>query len=220
LESREPLAATRLVTDPDQYVVLTLTPRHGARLFGKGGSAIWESRVYRAQLPSLGIGTQPHYVVLDAGRDDALARHENLLRRLERASFEQETSREILQALRPFADRAGQAFGVGETGKALAALEEALRVAERLDMVRRFLHLYVEIFLMRGFLLERADREAAKAAYREIVALHAEHPLHHPETLRGVAWARAAVERLTPVPFGNANRAEKGSPAAGAERPN
>jgi hypothetical protein len=186
--------------DPDQYVVLTLAPRHGARLFGKSGSMIWETRVYRAQPPRFSIDVQPHYVALDACRDAALARHENLLRRLERASFEQDTSREILQAIRPSTERAERAFAAGDTSATLAALEEALRVAGRLDAVRRFLHCYVAVFLMRGITLECTDQEAAKTAYRKIVALHAEHPLHHPETLRAVAQAREAVERLTPAP--------------------
>ena len=219
LEHREPLAATRMVTDPDQYVVLTLAPPHAARVFGRGRPAIWETRVYIAQAPSFGIGAEPHYVALDGRRDDALARHETLLRRLESASFAQATSRELLQAIRPFLERAGQAYAGRDTRTTLAALEEALGVAGRLDAIRRFLHCYVEVFLMRGLTLEHADQEGAKAAYRELIALHADHPLHHPETLRCVAWARAAVERLTPVPTGRVNRGESGGAAAGTERP-
>jgi hypothetical protein len=190
------------VADPDQYVVLTLVPRRAARLFGKNGVTTWETRVYLAQAPSFGIGAQPHYVVLDPSRDDALTRHENLLRRLESASFAQATSREILQAIRPSIERAGRAFAGGDTEMTAVALEEALRVTGRLDAVRRFLHCYVDVFLMRGLALEHTDREVAKAAYRELIALYAEHPFRHPETLRGVAWAREAVERLTPVPLG------------------
>ena len=202
LEPREPLAATRVVTDPDQYGVLTLAPRHAARPFGKRGSATWETRVYLAQAPSFGIGAQPDYVVLDPTREEALARHENLLRRLESASFAQATSREILQAIRPSMERAEKALRDGETHTAVRALDEALRVAGRLDAVRRFLHCYVDVFLVRGLTLEHTDRDAATAAYRELIALHAEHPHHHPETLHGVAQAREAVERLTPVPLG------------------
>jgi hypothetical protein len=200
LESREALAATRVVTESDQFVVVTLVPRPAARLFGNGRAAVWETRVYVA--PSFGIGTQPHYVVLDADREAALVRHETLLGRLERAAFLQETSREILQTIRPAIERAAQALRNSDARMALAVLEEALRVAGRLDAVRRFLHLYAEVFLMRALTMEKSDTVAAQAAYRELIALHAEYPLHHPDTQRAVAQAREAVERLTPVPFG------------------
>lgn len=199
LESRAPLAATQLATHPCQYVVLTLAPRAAARLRDPGGSAIWETRIYVVQPPSLGIGTQPHYAVLDANRDAALARHETLLRRLEGGTFPQETSREILQAIRPSIARATQALRDGDPRAAVAALEAALQVAGRLDFVRRFLHLYTEIFLMRALAVEKTDAGAAVAAYRKLIALHAEYPLHHPDTLRAVARAREAVERLTPI---------------------
>ena len=139
LELREPLAATRLVTEPGQYVVLTLAPRHATRLFGKRGSAIWETRVYLAQAPSFGIGAQPDYVVLDPTWEEALAWYENLLWRLESASFAQATSREILQAIRPSIERAGRAFAGGDTETTVAALEEAVRVTGRLDAARRSL---------------------------------------------------------------------------------
>lgn len=218
LERREPLAATRVVTDADQYVVLTLAPRHAARLLGRSGSAVWETRLYLAQPPRFGIGAQSHYVVLDATRADAVARHEALVGRLERGSFDQETSREILRAIHPCTDRAARVFAAADHRAAVAALEEALGVAGRLDTVRRFLHLYVEVFLMRAVTLELADRDAAKAAYRDLIALYADHPLNHPETLRGVARAREAVERLAPVPSGTVNQEEAARTPAGAER--
>jgi hypothetical protein len=56
---------------------------------------------------------------------------------------------------------------------------------------------------MRALVLERSDRMAAKAAYRDLIALYAAYPINHLETLRGVAWAREAVERLTPAPTGD-----------------
>ena len=200
LEPRAPLAATRVALDPDQYVVLTLTPPTVSRLRDRGGAANWETRVYIAQPPNFGIGTQPHYAVLDPDRDGALARHETLLRRLEGGTFPQEASREILQAIRPSVARATQALRDGDPRAAVAALEAALHAAGRLDLVRRFLHLYAEIFLMRALAVETDNVVAAKAAYREFIALHAEYPLHHRDTLRAVSRAREAVERLTPVP--------------------
>lgn len=201
LESRAPLAATRLATYPDEYVVLTLAPQTAARLRDRGGSAIWETKVYVVRPPSFGIGIESHYAVLDTDRGAALVRHETLLRRLERGDFSQETSREILQAIRPAVARARQLLHDGDSRAAVAALEAALQVIGRLDTIRRFLHLYAEIFLMRALAIEKSDPGAAAAAYRELIALHAEHPLHHPDTLRAVARARVAVERLTPVPL-------------------
>jgi hypothetical protein len=201
LESRAPLAATRLATHPDAYVVLTLAPHTAARLLDRGGSAIWETKVYVVRPPRFGIGTEPHYAVLDTDRDAALVRHETLLRRLERGHFPEETSREILQAIRPGVARARQMFHDGDSRAAVTALTAALDAAGRLDLVRRFLHLYVEIFLMRALAIEKRDAFAATVAYRELIALYAEYPLHHPDTLRAVARAREAVERLTPVPL-------------------
>jgi len=201
LDSRAPLAATRLAIDVDQYVVVTLSPRKTARLRDRGESAIWETKIYVAQPPSVGIGTQPHYAVLDADRDAALVRHETLLRRLENGNFLQETSREILHAIRPSVAHATQALRDDNPRAAAASLEAALHAAGRLDTVRRFLHLYAELFLMRAIAIERNDTLAATVAYRELIALYAKHPLHHPDTLRAVARAREAVERLTPVPL-------------------
>lgn len=200
LESRAPLAATRLAIRADQYVVVTLSPRKTARLRDRGESATWETKVYAAQPPSFGIGTQPHYAVLDADRDAALARHETLLRRLENGNFPQETSREILHAIRPSVAHATQALRVGDRSAATASLKAALHAAGRLDLACRFLHLYAEIYLMRALAMEMGNVTAATAAYREFIALHAEHPLHHPDTLHAVAHAREAVERLTPGP--------------------
>jgi hypothetical protein len=69
-----------------------------------------------------------------------------------------------------------------------------------MDPVHHFLHLYAEAFLMRALALEGIDADAAKAAYREFIRLYAALPSPHPDTLRGVARAREAVERLTPTP--------------------
>jgi hypothetical protein len=69
-----------------------------------------------------------------------------------------------------------------------------------MDAVHHFLHLYQEVFLMRALALEADDPEAAKAAYREFIALYAGLPSPHPEVLRAVARAREAIERLTPIP--------------------
>ena len=65
-----------------------------------------------------------------------------------------------------------------------------------------------------------ADRDAAKAAYRAPNALYADHPLHHSETLRSVACAREAIERLAPVPPGTVNQEGLGRTPVGAERLN
>lgn len=200
LEARAPLAATRVATDEGQYVVLTLAPRAASRLRDRSGSALWETRLYTVQPPGFGIGTQPHYAVLDADRAAALARHEILLRRLECGSFPHESSREILQAVRPSVAHATHALRAGDHRAAVAALEAALRVASRLDLIRRFLHIYAEIFLMRALVFEKMGAGTAVAAYQELIALHAEHPLHHPDTLRAVSKAREGVERLNPVP--------------------
>jgi hypothetical protein len=96
--------------------------------------------------------------------------------------------------------RATERYQVGDLEAARAALEEALRVAGRMDAVHHFLHLYQEVFLMRALVLEGDDSEAAKAAYREFIALSAGLPSPHPEVQRAVARARAAIERLTPIP--------------------
>ncbi|MBP1777601.1 MAG: hypothetical protein H6Q86_3611, partial [candidate division NC10 bacterium] len=121
--------------------------------------------------------------------------------RLENGNFPQETSREILHAIRPSVAHATQALRDDNPRAAAASLEAALHAAGRLDTVRRFLHLYAELFLMRAIAIERNDTLAATVAYRELIALYAKHPLHHPDTLRAVARAREAVERLTPVPL-------------------
>lgn len=207
LESRAPLAATRVATDGDHYVVLTLAPRTTSRLAGRSGSVTWETRLYSVQRPGFGVGTQPVYAALDEHREAALARHETLLRRLESGTFPQATSREILQAIRPSVARAAQALRDGNPRAAAASLEAALHVSGRLDLIRRFLHLYAEIFLMRALAIESTDADAAVAAYRDLIALHAEHPLHHPDTLHTVARAREAVERLTPIPTSTQVRA-------------
>jgi hypothetical protein len=214
LESRALLAATRVATDVDQYVVLTLAPRTAVRFRDRSGSAIWESRVYLVQPPSFGIGTQPHYAVLDTDRDAALFRHETLLRRLEGGNFAQETSREILQAIRPSVAHATQLLRNGDPDAAVTVLEAALQAAGHLDFVRRFLHLYAEVFLMRALAIEMSDTVAATAAYRELLALHAEYPLHHQEALRAVAQAREAIERLTPTPAGTRSHAQGEGPSA------
>jgi hypothetical protein len=213
MESRALLAATRVATGTDEYVVLTLVPPAAVRFRDRSGSAIWESRVHIVQPPGFGVGTQPHYAVLDADREAALARHETLLRRLERGDFPQDTSREILRAIRPSVAHATQVLRDGDPRAAAAALGAALHAAGRLDLGRRFLHLYAEIYLMRALAMEKGNVTGATAAYRELIALHAEHPLHHPDTLHAVAQARDSIERLTPVPTRTQNRAEGGSPS-------
>jgi len=106
----------------------------------------------------------------------------------------------VLESIYPLVQRATERFHVEDLGEARAALEEALRVAGRMDAVYHLLHLYQEVFLMRALALEGDDPEAAKAAYREFIALYAGLPSPHPEVQRAVARAREAIERLTPVP--------------------
>jgi len=126
--------------------------------------------------------------------------------RLEAGTFETETSREVLASIRPLMDRGVEAFKAGDHRGAVAAFEEAIRIARRMDAVRCFVHLYQETFLMRALTLECIDPDAAKAAYREFIRLYADLPSHHPDTLRGVAKAREAIERLTPTPHEGSTR--------------
>ncbi len=142
----------------------------------------------------------PRYAALSASQDEALSRHEALVARLEAGTFETETAREVLAPIRPLLDRGAEAFQAGDCKGALVAFEEAIRVAGRMDSIRHFLHLYQETFLMRALTLEFLDPDAAKAAYREFIQMCADLPSRHPETLRGAARAREAIERLTPIP--------------------
>lgn len=200
-EPRKPLASTWVVTAAGQFVVLTLVPLKMARLMGQGPRALWETRVYAFDLKtSVGLGSAPRYAACSERDDDALARHETLVERLEAGTFETDTARDVLERIYPIVERAMDRFQGGNPRESRAVLEEALRVAERVDAVYHFLHLYQEVFLMRGLVLEGYDPEAAKAAYREFIALYAGLPSPNPEVLRAVARAREAIERLTPVP--------------------
>lgn len=200
-ESRTPAVATFVVVDTGRFTVLTLAPLKRARLMGKGREALWESRVHAAESPDHpGLGAMARYAVLDSDQKEALARHESLVSRLEAGSFEAETAREVLASIRPLLDRGAETFKQGDLRGAMAALEEAIGVASRMDATFAFLHLYQEAYLMRALTLEQMDPEAAKGAYREFISLYAGHPSHHPDTLRGAARAREAVERLTPIP--------------------
>ena len=200
-EPRKPLASTLVVTAGGQSLVLTLAPLRTARLMGQGPRALSETRVYAFDLNTrLGLGSRPRYAVFSDREDDALARHASLVVRLEGGTFEAETARDVLEPICPLVQRATERFQVGDLEAARAALEEALRVAGRMDAVHHFLHLYQEVFLMRGLAVEGDDPEAAKAAYREFIALYAGLPSPHPEVQRAVARAREAIERLTPVP--------------------
>ena len=200
-EPRKPLASTLVVTAGGQFVVLTLAPLKTARLMGHGSRALWETRVYAFDLKTgVGLGSAPRYAAFSEREDNALVRHEALVTRLESGTFERDTARDVLDPIHPLVERAMERSQVGDSQEASAALEEALRVARRVDAVHHFLHLYQEVFLMRGLVLEGDDPEAAKAAYREFIALYAGLPSPHPEVLRAVARAREAIERLTPIP--------------------
>ena len=200
-ELRKPLAATLLETESGHFLVLTLAPLRAARLMRQGPRALWETRVHESDPEvRVGLGSAPIYVTFSATETEALARHEALVARLEAGTFETETAREVLAPIRPLMDRGADAFKAGDHQGAVAVFEEVIRLGRRLDAVRRFLHLYQEAFLMRALALECFDQEAAKEAYREFIQLYADSPSHHPETLRGVAKAREAVERLTPTP--------------------
>jgi hypothetical protein len=200
-EPRKPLASTLVETDAGHFVVLTLGPLKAARLMGQGPHALWETRVHESDPEvRVGLGSAPRYAAFSETEAEALARHEALAARLEAGTFETETAREVLVPIRPLMERGAESFKAGNHRGAVAAFEEAIRVARRMDAVRHFLHLYQEAFLMRALTLERIDPDAAKSAYREFIQLYADLPSHHPDTLRGVAKAREAVERLTPTP--------------------
>jgi len=200
-EPRKSLASTLVETDAGHFVVLTLAPPTAARLTGRGPHALWETRVHESDPEvRVGLGSVPVYVTFSATEAETLARHEALVARLEAGTFETETAREVLAPIRPLMDRGAEAFKAGDHRGAVAVFEEVIRLGRRLDAVRHFLHLYQEAFLMRALVLECIDPDAAKAAYREFIQLYADLPSHHPETLRGVAKAREAVERLTPTP--------------------
>lgn len=205
-EPRKSPASTLVETDAGYFVVLTLAPLKAARLMGQGPRALWETRVHESDPVRVGLGSAPRYAAFSATEAEALARHEALVARLEAGTFETETSREVLVSIRPLMDRGVEAFKADDHRGAVAAFEEAIRIARRMDAVRHFLHLYQEAFLMRALTLECIDPDAAKAAYRELIQLYADLPSHHPDTLRGVAKAREGVERLTPTPPGGSTR--------------
>lgn len=206
-EPRKPLASTLAVTEAGHFVVLTLAPLKAARLMGQGVRTLWETRVHESD-PEVraGLASSARYAAFSLTEAEALARHEALVARLEAGTFETETGREVLAPIRPLMDRGADAFRAGDHRGAVAAFEEAIRIARRMDAVRHFLHLYQEAFLMRALTLECLDPDAAKAAYRELIQLYAALPSHHPDTLRGVARAREAIERLTPTPHEGSTR--------------
>ena len=200
-EPRSPLASALVKGEGEQFVVLTLAPLTAARLMGKGPRALWETRVYAFDAGAkVGLGSAPRYAVLTDSQAEALSRHEALVARLEQGSFETETARDVLAPIRALMDRGTEAFRAGDPRGAVAALDEAIRLASHKDLLHHFLHLYQEAFLMRGLALECLDPDAAKAAYRDFIRLFAGLPSPHPDTLRGVARAREAIERLTPTP--------------------
>jgi len=205
-EPRKSPASTLVETDAGYFVVLTLAPLKAARLMGQGPRALWETRVHESDPVRVGLGSAPRYAAFSATEAEALARHEPLVARLEAGTFETETSREVLASIRPLMDWGVEAFKAGDHRGAVAAFEEAIRIARRMDAVRCFVHLYQETFLMRALTLECIDPDAAKAAYREFIRLYADLPSHHPDTLRGVAKAREAIERLTPTPHEGSTR--------------
>jgi hypothetical protein len=195
------LAATLVVTEAGHFVALTLAPLKALRLMGRGPRALWETRVHESDREvRVGLASAPGYMGYSMTEAEALARHEALVARLEAGTFETETGREILGSIRPLVRRGVELFRSGDHRGAVAALEEAIRAAERVDAVHHFMHLYQEAFLLRALVLESIDPDAAKAAYRDFIRLYAGSPSPHPEVLRGVARAREAVERLTPVP--------------------
>ncbi len=200
-EPRRLLESTFVVAEAGHFVVLTLAPLKTARLMGRGPRACWETRVHTSD-PEIrvGVATAPRYAVLSAGEGEALSRHEALVARLEAGSFETETSREILAPIRPLLDRAAEAFRMGNHGETVSVLEEAIRIAGRIDVALSFLHLYLEAYLMRALALECTDPDAAKTAYRDFIQLYAGLPSRHSDVLRGVALAREAIERLTSTP--------------------
>jgi len=206
-EPRKPLASALVGTDTGHFIVLTLAPLKAVRLMGQGSRVFWETRVHESD-PGVrvGLASAPRYASFNTTEAEALARHEALIARLEAGTFETETAQEVLGLVGPFIQQAAERFRAGDHRGAVEALDEGIRVADRVDPVHAFLHLYQEAFLMRAVALERSDPVVAKAAYREFIQLYAELPSHHPDTLRGVARAREAIERLTPTPHGGSAR--------------
>ena len=219
-EPRSPLASTLVVAGGKQFVVLTLVPLTIGRLLGKGPRTLWESRVYTFDPGSrVGLGTAPRYAVLSGTQDEALDKHEALVLRLEAGSFGRETAREVLAPVRPLMHQAVETFRAGDPLRAVAALDEAIRIAGRMDVLHTFLHLYQEAFLMRALALECTDPDAAKVAYRDFIHLGAGLSAPHPDTLRGVARAREAVERLAPTPREGSTRRHGHAGEHVAEKP-
>jgi hypothetical protein len=207
LEPRPLLAATGVSIGAEHYVVLTLAPPRAARLLRHGTRGLWETRVYASEPPPKArLQARAYYAAFDGSRPEALHRYERLVDRLEAGSFEVETSREILGAIGPSMVRAADAFRGGDFSGAVAALDEAIGIAGRLDATQSFLRLYQEALLMRGLALERIDPAKGKQAYRDLIERCAGLAPCHAETLRAVAWAREAVERLAPIPAGGHTR--------------
>jgi hypothetical protein len=197
-------------TDTGHFVVLTLAPLKAARLMGQGPYALWEVRVHESDPEvRIGLASVPRYKAFSGTETEALARHEALVGRLEAGTFETGTAQEILGFIRPYIQQAAERFRAGDHRGTVEALDEGIRVAGRVDAVRHFLHLYQEAFFMRALTLESIDRNAAKAAYREFIQLYADLPSHHHDTLRGVAKAREAVERLTQTAPGRLHPASR-----------
>ena len=217
LEPRTPLAASVVSTAGAHYVVLTLAPLAAARLFRHGTRGLWETRVYVSEPPpKVRLAARAHYAVLDANQTEALLRHERLMDRLEAGSFEAETGREIVSAIGSSVDRAAAAFRADDFPGSVTALDETIAIAGRLDATQSFLRLYQEAFLMRGLALERIDAAKGKQAYRDFIDRCALLAPCHPETLRAVAWAREAIERLVPIP-GEGRASRRGTGGYGGD---
>jgi hypothetical protein len=216
LEPRPAVVATAVSTETEHYVVLTLAPPRAARLVRRRSRALWETRVYVTEPPPKArLQARAHYAVFDANRAKALHRYERLVSCLEARSFEAVISQEILGTIGPSVDRAADAFRGGNFSSAVAALDEAIDIAGRLDATQSFLRLYQEAFLMRGLALERIDPAMGKQAYRDFIERCAGLAPYHPDTLRAVAWAREAVERLVPIPGEGRARRRRGDESEG-----
>jgi len=201
LEPRAPLAATVVAAEAGHFVVLTLIPLVASRLWTRGRGGPWETRVYRSELPPrTGLQSKTQYAAFDESREAARSRHDTLIARLEIGRFEADTGREILALIHPHLDQAVGAFGAGDCTGAVAALDAAIRTAGRVDATYAFLHLYQEAFLLRGIALESIGLDRAKAAYRQFIDICAGLDARNAETIRAIAWARQAAERLTPTP--------------------
>jgi hypothetical protein len=200
-ERRQAIASMAVAGPQGHFVVITLAPFPGGRLVRWVLPVAWETQAYESEGPPRHrLGTRPHYAAMDAERSDALARHERLLARLEAGTFEAETGRDVLRPVVPAVGAAARAYERGDAPGALRALEEAIRCASRLDVTQRFFHLYQEAYLMRALILEAVAPDRGTEAYRDFIAVCAGLAERQPATWQAMAWARAAVERLTPYP--------------------